>query len=192
MPGYCSPKQGWTQESGSILAVHTFKHLKYEHFSAPNKRKQCDNNFVFPDRSKPPDVCWQSSDVTLITVLLVQHFIEQGKFILSCALTFTVFLLTLSWGFSPLRLFQMSTTTENGLGGPLSTSREKTYKKVKQQQQQQSLGCLIQKMKVSLCINLFEKGCDFTLLSPQGLYFWACHIRPSRCPSTVQHSMSWL
>lgn len=26
--------------------------------------------------------------------------------------------------------FQMSTTTENGMGGPWSTSREKTYKKV--------------------------------------------------------------
>lgn len=37
------------------------------------------------------------------------------------------------WNVACVCVFQMSTTTENGMGGPWSTNQEKTYKKVKKE-----------------------------------------------------------
>lgn len=89
------------------------------------------------DRSKPPDdySTRQSRDVALIPVCQTQLLFKQGKVsILTSFISSHEISNQLShyWSLSlvTLCLFQMSTTTENGMGGPWNTSREKTYKKV--------------------------------------------------------------
>lgn len=86
----------------------------------------------------------------------------------------------------------MSTTTENGMGGPWSTSREKTYKKVKKKKSMtisEQPYCvwfyLPHKMNVNLLsYHLFWKGCCFKK-SKRSFLLSLSHMSPYKCPSTA-------
>lgn len=89
------------------------------------------------------------------------------------------------YGFT-LCVFQMSTTTENGMGGPRNTSREKTYKKVKKNKHKTN--CSYKSLTVCVVVFYFYDNCEhvsiniyfgkllFRANKPKGLHLWVTWV----------------